>query len=430
MTAEIAILNRNAVALATDSAITSVVSSVSLGKIPKISHNANKLFALSTSDPLAVMIYNDSTFGSVPWETIIKEFRRTATSHSTVEECAYQFIDYLQHFKGYIPEDQSAELVRSTRDDELDNLCEALIEAQSKQPSNDWGSGAVCEFISNQCELRIAKMHSECDQADLDEGMLRSEIEATVSDWHSHVRGVFGEEIDDRTSEVLLELLIESLKVVPLSDSFTGIVVAGFGKDQHFPALSHYIVDNVIGGEVKVYRKLDLSVQADGIGHVVPFAQQALPIALLGGLPTDYRTAIYSAMSGVIELLYSYLLDELEEDLTDERRAWLQGTRDSARDALLEYFEYRLTQDSDIKDADEVSRIVGNLSKEEISELAEALVHLTQLRLMVSREPETVGGPIDVAVISKGDGLIWIKRKHYFQGELNPRYFHRIQQEQ
>lgn len=72
--------------------------------------------------------------------------------------------------------------------------------------------------------------------------------------------------------------------------------------------------------------------------------------------------------------------------------------------------------------------MVGYLSKEDIAELAEALVHLTQLKLKVSPEPETVGGPIDVAVISKGDGLIWIKRKHYFEPDLNPRYFHRIKQ--
>jgi hypothetical protein len=38
-------------------------------------------------------------------------------------------------------------------------------------------------------------------------------------------------------------------------------------------------------------------------------------------------------------------------------------------------------------------------------------------------EDETVGGPIDVAVISKGDGLIWIKRKHYFSPELNRQFF-------
>ncbi len=36
-----------------------------------------------------------------------------------------------------------------------------------------------------------------------------------------------------------------------------------------------------------------------------------------------------------------------------------------------------------------------------------------------------VGGPVDVAVISKGDGFIWIKRKHYFNPKLNVRYFER-----
>ena len=36
-----------------------------------------------------------------------------------------------------------------------------------------------------------------------------------------------------------------------------------------------------------------------------------------------------------------------------------------------------------------------------------------------------MGGPVDVAVISKGDGFIWIKRKHYFSPELNIRYFER-----
>ena len=36
---------------------------------------------------------------------------------------------------------------------------------------------------------------------------------------------------------------------------------------------------------------------------------------------------------------------------------------------------------------------------------------------------ESVGGPVDVAVISKGDGFIWIKRKHYFDPSLNSHFF-------
>jgi hypothetical protein len=54
--------------------------------------------------------------------------------------------------------------------------------------------------------------------------------------------------------------------------------------------------------------------------------------------------------------------------------------------------------------------------------MAEALVNLTSFRRRVSMDAETVGGPIDVAVISKGDGFVWIKRKHYFGAELNPQF--------
>ena len=41
----------------------------------------------------------------------------------------------------------------------------------------------------------------------------------------------------------------------------------------------------------------------------------------------------------------------------------------------------------------------------------------------MSFETATVGGPTDVAMITKGDGFIWIKRKHYFDAALNHHFF-------
>jgi hypothetical protein len=38
---------------------------------------------------------------------------------------------------------------------------------------------------------------------------------------------------------------------------------------------------------------------------------------------------------------------------------------------------------------------------------------------------ETVGGPIDVAIISKGEGFVWVKRKRYFSLEENPHFLAR-----
>lgn len=86
-------------------------------------------------------------------------------------------------------------------------------------------------------------------------------------------------------------------------------------------------------------------------------------------------------------------------------------------------FPRRLDHFLKTRNSDPIKSIVGLLPKEELAEMAETLVNLTSFKRTVSPEAETVGGPIDVAVISKGDGLVWIKRKHYFSPDLNPRYF-------
>jgi len=67
------------------------------------------------------------------------------------------------------------------------------------------------------------------------------------------------------------------------------------------------------------------------------------------------------------------------------------------------------------------------MPKVELAKMAEALVELTSMKRKVTVGVETVGGPVDVAIISKSEGFVWIKRKHYFPPELNTRYFERLQ---
>jgi len=76
---------------------------------------------------------------------------------------------------------------------------------------------------------------------------------------------------------------------------------------------------------------------------------------------------------------------------------------------------------------DRLMEVITQLPKEEMAILAEAIVELTSLRRRMESQTETVGGPIDVAVISKGDGFIWIKRKHYFDIEKNREFLYRKQ---
>ncbi len=72
--------------------------------------------------------------------------------------------------------------------------------------------------------------------------------------------------------------------------------------------------------------------------------------------------------------------------------------------------------------------VVSILPLKELAEVASTLVRLSSFDKQLSLEAETVGEPIDVAVISKGDGFIWINRKHYSQADLNHRHFRDYQQ--
>ena len=90
MTAEIAIINRSAVTLATDSAVTLSVR----GK-EKIYNSADKLFELSAKDPVGIMIYNNLEFMGITLEIAIKQFRGLSNSYKTIQEYADAFFKYL-----------------------------------------------------------------------------------------------------------------------------------------------------------------------------------------------------------------------------------------------------------------------------------------------------------------------------------------------
>ena len=72
MTAEIAIMNLQAIALAADSAVT--VST--RGGQSKVFTLGNKLFALSRVAPVGILTYGNASFMGIPWETLVKEYRR------------------------------------------------------------------------------------------------------------------------------------------------------------------------------------------------------------------------------------------------------------------------------------------------------------------------------------------------------------------
>ena len=63
---------------------------------------------------------------------------------------------------------------------------------------------------------------------------------------------------------------------------------------------------------------------------------------------------------------------------------------------------------------------VDSFSVDDMANMAESLISVTNLQRHLTSSDESVGGPIDVAVITRSEGFIWIKHKEWFKQELNP----------
>lgn len=53
-------------------------------------------------------------------------------------------------------------------------------------------------------------------------------------------------------------------------------------------------------------------------------------------------------------------------------------------------------------------------------DLAEFLARLTIEFVRFCPGDATVGGPIEIAAVTKHEGFKWVRRKHYFNAALNP----------
>ena len=414
MTAEVAVMNKSAVALAADSAM-----SVTVGQTRK-TYPTNKLFALTKHHPVGIMIYNNAEFMNVPWETIVKMYREELSSSikSTVQ-------DYAEDFLGYVANEKICTPVQDTQ-----NLRRVAADA-SGQVSDI--SAAVAEVIARHLDA-LRGTSRATSMENIDASALIREDENAINELIDHRFRPLGLETSDSIRQPLHELLAALVKSKQLSHGYSGLVFAGFGEEEIFPSLVEVVTDGAIGNTVKAYTKNTVDLDRTGTHTSInAFAQSEMVGRFMNGVDIEFVNYLTDYLRVLLTNMTRDLIDTDQTDATlvDSQLAAIQAVVQTK----LDDFQQSTADFCRTRFVSPVLDIVRHLPKEELASMAEALVNLTSLKRRVSKEEETVGGPIDVAVISKGDGFIWIKRKHYFELSLNRDYLvrqsphHRIPQE-
>ena len=117
------------------------------------------------------------------------------------------------------------------------------------------------------------------------------------------------------------------------------------------------------------------------------------------GINPDFRQEIECALEDFVARLTDALVTSASA--TGRRETILRRRVDEVRaDPTKQFFEH-LDSYSAEQHVQPVVSAVANLPKEEQAGMAESVVSRTSFKRRVSHDAETVGGPIDVAVISK-----------------------------
>ena len=413
MTAEVAVLNKSAVALAADSAM-------SVG-YPRKTYPTNKLFALTKHHPIAVMIYHNASFMDIPWETIVKMYRKEIglEHRATVKEYAEDFLGYVGNATICTDSQRDANLHR-IGDDLFLRIAQDAAQRLS-DPSNAGDSdpsGVIREVVE-----RHSSAFADAGEAPSMQGV---DVNGLVRTHEDHLNALIDRRfarhtIDGSVRQSLLAVVDAAIGSLRLSSGFSGLVFAGFGNDEILPSLVEIMTDGAVGDVVKADIRTGHDLARMGTHTVIlPFAQSEMVERFMEGIDPDFSRYVNNYF---VALFTNVAREILESTIpggspSDEQVTELQRLVDRKLDQFREDTQ-ALRQDAFINP---ILEIVQYLPKEELASMAEALVSLTSLKRRVSTEEESVGGPIDVAVVSKGDGFVWIKRKHYFDVALNRDY--------
>lgn len=430
MTAEIAILNRSAVALAADSAVT-----INTPTGPKIYDSVNKLFVLAKQRPVGIMLYSSADLLGLPWETIIKAYRMHHKNKpfDSLKEYAEEFLDFITATKQLIPDELQDRYFAEAISRRL-HLIRLHVDDSAKKRLN------AGERIG---QTKLRKIIDDAISAEEEEWDRQPDGSWLASIDLPRIQRRYSDQIDESMAQVLQKLpvvarqktrirrlLLQSLAREPYwhpalrgrVDPQSGLVIAGFGEKEFFPRLLSFEVSGIVDGTLRVTAREDQVASPDINAIVAPFAQREMVDNFVTGINPILHNGLTGYMRSIEETFPDAVLELMRRQLPTIGNDDANALRGSLRSLVLLTIRGLIEHLNDLRN-DQVMPILNSvayLPKDELAAMAESLVNLTSLKRRVSDDPETVGGPVDVAVISRGDGFVWIKRKHYFSQDLNP----------
>lgn len=411
MTSEVMIMNRQAVVLAADSAVT-----YGGGPEPVVTLEAEKILPLTKT--IALMVYSRGDVIGRSWSHIAHAFNKQHgdTDFDTVQECAKAFFAFIDGNRRLFPEaEERAEF------EELMRLAVLTVLNHARAMRMYPGSPYQTDEAAFDAALDLYRAHLAHDEA----GTERQPVEVLAGFSRDRFYELYGEMIDailadalgdfgrgEETRAKIFDFAYMLATMPAFLEPYAGLVFAGFGNDDVFPVYEHFYASILVDGILKRAHDETTRVGVDDgpSAFVRTFAQADMTHAFLRGvhplmfdmmiamnLVTNEAAAEQALTeagvegeraAGIMERLQATALPQLTME-------FIRGSQSFSQEEFINPF----------------IAVVAASGKRQLAETAKALVELNILKSSLQMTQTGVGGDVDVVMISRTAGVEWYARK-------------------
>jgi hypothetical protein len=400
MTAQVVILNKLAAAVASDSNVT--VSGPD-GQLRAYS-SAERIFSLPAPHTLAVLHNGSAQLLGVPYMVLIEEWAGTLPDHRLDE-----VTDYGDHFSAWLTEQgglftadvQDEYFGWMVRDYFLAVRNDLVTVCQERDiDAGQWQEPSAVEAVDDAFSARLDQLRQRDDLPGWEHFDRNGFVAARRSEIEDATNWVFDDTPRTAAGDAqLVEMAAELLRVYEPWPRDGKLVFVGFGESELFAAQQAVTFQGLLDDRLRAKSDGYLAVGIDHGATITPFGPTETTNTFLRAFHLDFLGVAHDR------------LDESVADLRPLLRAGADGDLDKwaqkQHQSLNEEFE-RLSWNRFVQPLFDA---VAGLPPAELARMTEALVGLQIVRELTQAEADTVGGPIDVAVITRSGGLRWVRHQ-------------------
>ena len=415
MTAVVGILNKQGVAIAADSAVTRGRNKDGR-KQEKVTKNGNKMVRLCEAVPVAVMITGNADFLQTPWDVIARRYRqiRGSTEHHSVEAAVHDFFSFIQSDpvfwdggcdKGYLR--HLIEWVFNRIVDKVGKAGERTPDGNLRRPAsfvksfrkvakslcNDWERSGICtQFKEYPIEQFRVTAHR------------------IIGSFLSMKNCQLFDEIHTSLEEAVWTRLRTRFEEGPSAT----LVFSGYGKGQKYPSLVSALVCEGFDRHVSYHIRPEdiVCISEERPVSICPYAQDDVIRSILRGIHIDWSKEAGEVFQNIVNPFSSDIFGIPFAD--DSPGVEFYDMLSEVRTSDLQRMFYKEGMRMLDKNQHEWEKLLEDSDLETLASLADCLIDLTGFHRILTFSQEGVGGPVDVAVISKNDGFTWLRRKNWY----------------